>query len=201
MPRVETIERLLTLEEYERLPDDGYRDELVRGRLVREPLPGGIHDWVAGNLFRSLDRYAEQHSLGHVAFDTGFLLSRDPPTVRGPDVAFLSWERIPSEGPPKGFWETAPDLAVEVLSPSNTAAKINDKVLEYLAAGTRLVWVVDPETRCVTVYRSQKDVHVLTIDDALGGDEVLPGFRLPLSQVFDLRARSAAEEGKHPSTR
>ncbi|MGH7570374.1 MAG: Uma2 family endonuclease [Gemmatimonadota bacterium] len=198
MPRTEAIEGLLTLEEYERLPDDGYRDELVRGRLVREPLPGGIHDWVAGNLFRSLDRYAEQHSLGHVAFDTGFLLSRDPPTVRGPDVAFLAWERIPSEGPPKGFWETAPDLAVEVLSMSNRAAEINDKVLEYLGAGTRLVWVVDPETRCVTVYRSRKDVQVLTTDDALDGADVLPGFRLPLSELFDLQTRSRDREAEDP---
>ena len=196
MTGTQTSDRLLTLEEYERLPDDGYRDELVRGSLVREPLPGGIHDWVAGNLNRALDRFVEAQSLGHVAFDTGFLLSRDPPTVRGPDVAFLAWERIPSEGPPKGFWETPPDLAIEVLSPSNTAAKINDKVLEYLASGTRLVWVVDPETRCVTVYRSQKDVQVLTMDDALDGADVLPGFRLPLSRVFDLRTRPAGEAGE-----
>ncbi len=196
--RMETIEGLLTLQEFERLPDDGYRHELVRGRVVREPLPGAEHSWVARNLNRALDRFVEEHSLGLVVFDTGFLLSDLPPTVRGPDVAFLSGEHLPSEGPPKGFWTTAPELAVEVLSPSNTAAKINDKVLEYLGAGTRLVWVVDPDTRCVTVYRSRKDVQVLTMEDVLDGADVLPGFRLPLSELFDLQTRSRDREAEDP---
>jgi Uma2 family endonuclease len=183
-------DRLLSIEEFERLPDDGYRHELVGGRLVREPPPGAIHGWVARNLFRPLDRYVEEHSLGLVIFETGFLLTDEPPTVRGPDVAFLAREHLPSRGAPKGFWRIAPDLAVEVLSPSNTATEIQKKVLEYLEAGTCLVWVVDPDTRSVTIYRSRNDVQVLTDKDALDGAGILPGFRLAISELFDLRAGS-----------
>lgn len=188
--KVEQIEtdKRLTLEEFERLPDDGYRHELTCGRLVREPPPGALHGWVARNLYRPLDRYVTENSLGLVVFETGFVLSGEPPTVRGPDVAFVSGESLASQGPPKGFWTIAPELAVEVLSPSNTAAMINEKVLEYLGAGTRLVWVVDPDTRSVTAYRSRKDVQLLTMEDVLEGADLLPGFRLAISEIFDLRA-------------
>lgn len=188
MPRMETVERLLTLEEFERLPEeDGYRSELSGGRLVREPPPGAIHGWVARNVLRPLDRYVEEHSLGLVIFDTGFLLTDDPPTVRGPDLAFLAVEHLPSTGAPQGFWTIPPDLAVEVVSPSSTATEIQEKVLEYLRAGTRLVWIVDPKTRSVTAYRSRQDVQLLTEDDVLDGTDVVPGFRLAVSEIFELK--------------
>jgi Uma2 family endonuclease len=183
----ETVERLLKLEEFERLPDeDGYRLELSRGRLVREPAPGAVHSWVARNLLFQLGRYVEERSLGLVIFDAGFLLSEDPPTVRIPDLAFLSREHLPSEGPPLGFWTMAPDLAVEVVSPSNRPADIREKVFEYMEAGTRLVWVVDPRTRSVTVYRSRWDVQLLTEDDVLDGADVLPGLLLRIFEIFKL---------------
>jgi Uma2 family endonuclease len=187
---METVERLLTLEEFERLPDDGYRTELSAGRLVREPPPGAVHGWVARNVLRPLDRYVEEHALGLVIFDTGFLLAAEPPTVRGPDLAFIARERLPSEGAPQGFWTMTPDLAVEVVSPSNRATEIREKVLEYLRAGTRLVWVVDPDTRSIAVYRSHQDVKLLTETDVLDGADVLPGFRLDVSKIFDLRLGS-----------
>jgi Uma2 family endonuclease len=187
---METVERLLTVEEFERLPDDGYRTELSGGRLVREPPPGAVHGWVARNVLRPLDRYVEEHALGLVIFDTGFLLTAEPPTVRGPDIAFLAGEHLPSTGAPQGFWTIPPDLAVEIVSPSNTATGIQEKVLEYLRAGTRLVWVVDPDTRSVTAYRTQQDVQLLTENNVLDGADVLPGFRLDVSKIFDLRLQT-----------
>lgn len=112
------------------------------------------------------------------------MLSVDPPTVRGPDIAFLAKRRLPPEGVPVGFWPGAPDLAVEIVSPSNRAGEIQEKVLEYLAAGAHLVWVVDPSTQSVATYRSREKIRILTADNTLEGSDVLPGFRLSLSELF-----------------
>ena len=185
-PRSGVAEPLVTLEEFERMPEeDAYRVELVRGRIVREPRPGAAHGWLTGRLVERIGSHARERGLGIVVTETGFLLSVEPPTVRGPDLAFLSVENLPSELPATGFWRVAPDLAVEVVSPSNTAAEIREKVLEYLASGSRLVWVVDPATRSVSAYRSRRDISLLTEDDALEGGDVLPGFRLPVAELFD----------------
>jgi Uma2 family endonuclease len=176
---------LLTLEEFERLPDeDPYKLELSRGRLVREPRPGARHGWLVAELFRALDRYTREQALGTVVIETGFLLSVDPPTVRGPDLAVIRTENLPREGLPDGWWTRAPDLAIEVLSPSNLAVEIHEKVLDYLTAGTRLVWVVDPHTRTVTVYGSRHESRLLTLGDDLEGGEVLPGFQISLADLF-----------------
>lgn len=187
VPRTETVDRLLTLEEFERLPEEGeYLLELVRGRLVREPRPGGQHGLLTGELVGRLHHHARAHGLGRVVTETGFLLTEDPPTVRGPDAAFISTRNFPATGAPTGFWRVAPDLAVEVVSPSNTATEIQEKILEYLDAGTHLVWVVDPRTRAVTVFRSKSNVRVLTDGDTLEGDDVLPGFKLEISELFEI---------------
>lgn len=183
--RADTVEPL-TLEEFQRLPEeDEHRVELVRGRIVREPRPGARHGWLAGRIYVILEAYGRETGFGMAAIETGFLLAEDPPTVRGPDVAFIAEERLPAEGIPVGFWPLAPDLAVEVVSPSNSAAEIQEKVLDYLAVGTRLVWVVDPDTGSVTVYRSRDDVRVRTKGDALDGGDVLPGFRLEVTDLFE----------------
>ena len=184
--RIEAKERLLSIEEFERLPEEGeYLLELVRGRIVRDQRPNAMHGWLTIKLIRVLDRYVEEHSLGLVAVETGFLLADDPPTVRGPDVAFISRQRLPPEGIPDGFWRMGPDLAVEIVSPSNTAADIQEKVLEYLAAGSRIVWVVHPRSRSVTIYRSRDDIRVLVESESLEGEDVLPGFRLGISELFE----------------
>jgi Uma2 family endonuclease len=177
---------LLTLEDFERLPEeDAYRLELVRGRAVREPRPGARHGWIVRKLYRALDAHLEENELGIVINETGFLLSVDPPTVRGPDLAVITSESLPREGIPEGFWTRPPDLAIEVLSPSNSAVEIHEKVLDYLTSGTRLVWVVDPHTRTVTVYGSRHESHLLTLGDDLEGGEVLPGFRIALADLFE----------------
>lgn len=181
----------LSIEAYERLPqDDGYRDELVRGRLVREPRPGTEHAWLETRIAYALHEFVERRRLGVVLTEAGYILSVDPPTVRGPDVSFVARDRIPPEGFSKGFWRLAPDLAVEVVSPSNSAAEIQEKVLEYLEAGTRIVWVVQPRTRTVAVHRSRTALddpgagQVLGEGDGLDGDDVLPGFRLEVGDLF-----------------
>jgi Uma2 family endonuclease len=187
LPRTDAIEGLLTLEEFERLPEeDEYLLELVRGRLVREPRPGGEHGLLAGELVGRLHYHVRLHGLGRVVTETGFLLSEDPPTVRGPDVAFISAKRFPKAGAPSGFWRFAPDLAVEIVSSSNTATEIQEKVLEYLESGATLVWVVDPRIRTVTVFRSRTEVRVLTDGEILDGADVLPGFQLEVSELFEL---------------
>ena len=181
----ETVEAPLSLEEFEQLPEEGEHVlELVRGRVVREPRPGGEHGWLAGELFGLIRSHVREHKLGLALIETGFLLSVDPPTVRGPDIAFIGTENLPAEGIPIGFWRVPPDLAVEVLSPSNRASEIREKVLEYLTAGTRLVWVVDPRTRSVAAYRSKDEVRVLTEGDMLDGADVLPDFRVVISDLF-----------------
>ena len=176
----------LTLDEYERLPEeDGYRQELTAGRLVREPRPGARHGVIVGNLFRELDSFVRERDLGRVVIETGFLLAEVPPTVRGPDIAFISAERLPAGPVPEDFWRLAPDLAVEVVSPSDSAAGIQEKVLQYLDAGTETVWVVQPRTRTVEIWRAGADVRVIREEEALEGGDALPGWRFALKSLFD----------------
>lgn len=177
-------ERRLTIEEFERLPDDGQRSELVRGRVVREPPAGFEHGGVAMDIGRRIAEYVHRHGLGRVfAAETGFVLSRDPPTVRAPDAAFVASGRLPA-GRVTGFARFAPDLAVEVLSASNGEAELEEKVRDYVDAGTRLVWVADPAARAVSVYRPGGDRRVLAADEFLDGGDVLPGFRVRVAELF-----------------
>ncbi|HWC06290.1 MAG TPA: Uma2 family endonuclease [Gemmatimonadota bacterium] len=176
---------LLTLEEFERLPDDEFRSELVRGRLVREPPAGMDHGRLAGRFTALLAAHVDRHALGEVfTADTGFVLFQEPPTVRAPDVAFVSRDRLPPPEESIGFGRLAPDLAIEIVSPSNTATEILGKVEDYLEAGTRLVWVVEPHRRSVTVYRSRNEIRLLGEGDELDGYDTLPGFSLQVSKIF-----------------
>ena len=186
MREAETVE-ILTIEEFEKLPEeDAYRVELVRGRLVREPRPAAMHGLLLARLASAIETFAREHGLGLTFADVGFVVAQDPPTVRGPDLAFVSAEAARREGLPRTFWRIAPDLAIEILSPSNTAAEIQEKVLEYLTVGSRQVWVVDPKTRSVTVYRSASEIKILRGEDVLDGADVLPGFQLSLPELFTL---------------
>lgn len=177
-------ERLFTVAEFERLPEeDAYRVELVRGVLVRAPRPAPLHGRVAVRLGRWLDEHAEAGGYGAVLADAGVLLSRDPDTVRGPDLAFYSTSRIPDNAYAVSYWGP-PDLAVEIMSPSNRASEMQQKVTDYLDAGVRRVWVLDPATRTATVYATGGEARILRHDEALEGDDLLPGFRLPLESLF-----------------
>ncbi len=175
----------LTADQLLCLPDDGYRYELVKGELSKVPFGGALHGAVAARIGNVLLDYVKRDRLGVVlAAGTGFWTERNPDTVRAPDAAFIPNERIPEGGLPAGFFEGPPDIAVEVVSPSDTAVEVQAKVEEWLQTGVRLVWVVYPEPRSVTVFRSRTDVRMLTLTDELTGDDVLPGFTCNVQELF-----------------
>jgi Uma2 family endonuclease len=180
-----TTGKLITAEEFARMPDplDGSRQELVRGVIETMPPPGGVHGLTCSRVDRRLGNFVEEHGLGFVfANDTGFVSERGPDTVRGPDVSFWSKERLPVV--PEGYIEVPPDLAVEVVSPSDHFSRTWKKVREYIDKGVRLIWVVDPLDRSVTVYRSLKDVSVLAETQTLDGGDVVPGFSCRVAELF-----------------
>lgn len=179
-------ERLLSIAGFERLPEeDAYRIELVRGRLVREPRPAPLHGRISVKLATRLETFVQRRGGGVVLVDVGVVTARDPDTVRGPDIAYYARDRIPETGYAAGFWGP-PDLAIEILSPSNRVSEMRAKVAEYLEAGVRCVWVVDPPSRSVAVHRPGATARTLGPGGALESDDVLPGFRLELETLFAL---------------
>jgi Uma2 family endonuclease len=180
-----TVNQLITAEELLRMPDDGYRYELVRGELRKMAPAGHLHGRVAINVTTPLDRHVRAHNLGVVyAAETGFKLASNPDMVRAPDVAFIRRERVEEVGDVEGYWPGAPDLAVEVISPSDTYADVQEKVFDWLEAGTRMVILVMPRKRAVTVYRSLTDMIMLTEHDTLDGGDVVPGWQIPVRELF-----------------
>lgn len=166
------------------MPDDGWRYELVRGKLIRMSPTSSQSSLVSRRIGSEVDLFVRQNRLGLCGdADWGFRLASDPDIVRAPDIAFVRAERIPPEGIPAGFWPGAPDLAIEVVSPSDRFADVLEKVQAYLDAGTRLVWVVDPAARKAIVFRSEQSPEVVEADGVLSGEEVLPGFTLRLTEV------------------
>jgi Uma2 family endonuclease len=179
-----TVHSELSAEEllYLSLPDK--QAELVRGRLiVREP-PGYQHGLVAFAVATRIGEFVRANNLGVVvAAETGFKLFSNPDTVRAADAAYVSHQRAPIP-PPLGYLELAPDLAVEVVSPSDRAGEIQAKVSDWLNAGSRLVWVIDPARKRTVVYRADGSVDLLANRDALSGEDVLPGFSCPLEDIW-----------------
>ena len=174
----------MTADEYLRAPDDGSRHELRAGLLISEPQPFPRHAQVQARLARILGEFVEKHGLGVVLTEAGFLLSRDPDTVRGPDVAFVRADRFDAAEAGRAYFRGAPDLAVEILSPSNRPGDIHAKVADYLAAGARLVWIIDPMHEIVDVYRSLLTRRRLPTDALLDGEDVLSGLRVPITEVL-----------------
>ena len=161
-----------------RLPDA----ELVGGQVVELVLPGLRHGVLVAGLSYRLREYAGASGLGLVVSDTGFILSRDPPTVRGPDVAVVFKDRVPAPIPVK-FFPGPPDLAVEVLSPDDRPGEVAAKVVDYLRAGARAVWVVDPDKRTVSVHTPRGAVTYQR-DEVLRGAPPLPEFELDIQSLF-----------------
>jgi Uma2 family endonuclease len=184
-----TQARLVTADELLELPDDGFRYELVRGELKKMAPAGDERGIVAMDIGTSLNVHVKAKKLGRVyAAETGFKLGSNPDTVRAADVAFVSNERLAKKpGLVKGYRAVAPDLIaeiVEVVSPHDRHSKVMEKVSTWLGVGTRMVLVLDPERRAVTVYRSLQDIHVLSEDDIIDGADVVPGWTLPLRELF-----------------
>ncbi len=175
----------ITASDLLRLPADGRRYELIRGELRQMTPAGPIHGRLAMRIAAHLFHHVEAHNLGTVyAAETGFQLAQDPDTVRAPDVAFVSRQRLGAIEETEGYWPGAPDVAVEVISPSDRYTDVEDKVVEWLEAGSRMVIVVNPRQRVVTVYHSRTDIIMLTEEDTLDGGEVIPGWQLQINDVF-----------------
>jgi len=177
--------QVMTADELLALPDDSRRHELVAGFVVSEPPASFRHGDIAAEVFTRLIEFMKRKDLGRVvSTETGFLLGHDPDTVRAPDVAFVSRSRIERAGAFRGFFPGPPDLAVEVLSPSERPADVHAKIGDYLAAGARLVWVIDPARRQVRVHRSLLQPSILDETAMLEGDNVLPGFSVRVARLF-----------------
>ncbi|MDX6443429.1 MAG: hypothetical protein QOH71_503 [Blastocatellia bacterium] len=181
-----TLTKPVTADELLAMPDDGYRYELVKGELQMSPPPGSEHGEVTMNLAGSLFEYVKKNNLGVVyAAETGFKIESNPDTVRAPDVAFVRRETVERTGRLPGYRSGSPDLVVEVLSPSDRVTTVEEKVAEWLAGGARMVWVVSPKLRAVTVYRSLTDIVTLTAKDTLDGADVVPGFQINVAEIFE----------------
>lgn len=160
------------------------RCELVRGELVMMSPSGFPHGVLTARLAKLLSNYVDARANGVVlGAETGFRISRDPDTVRAPDVSFISAERA-KLAPKRGYFPGAPDLAVEVLSPDDGAGNVLDKVSQYLAAGTTAVWIVDPDRKTLAVHRNDQPVRVFGISEVVADEGLLPGLRLPVADIF-----------------
>ena len=181
-----TRPRQLTAEDLHDFPDDGKRYELVEGELTTMPPAGFGHGSVELTIGSRLLLFARDRRLGEVVVgDVGFVLARNPDTVLAPDVAFVRADRVPSPEDRHKFAELAPDLVVEVVAPSDRPTDVTAKARRWVEAGVRLVWVVHPDRRTVAVYGPGDAVHVVSDDGDLDGGDVLPGFRLPVAELFD----------------
>lgn len=176
---------LLTAEDLWALGDDGHRYDLIQGELHRMAPAGGQHGEIGMELARRIANHVVERRLGKTyGADTGFVLRRNPDTVLSPDVAFIRIARLPPAEQRVGFLSLAPDLAVEVVSPSDRPHALGEKVRIYLSAGVQMVWVVEPRPRTVVIHAQSQPPRVLSGEDDLDGGNVLPGFQLPVAEIF-----------------
>lgn len=180
-----TSTALMTAEELMQLPDDGFRYELVNGELEKMPPPGHPHGRIAFRLGLYVGQFILDQELGEAfATDTGFKLTSNPDTVLASDFAFVTPERFREGKDTEGYWPGPPELAVEVLSPSDRAGKVNKKISQWFSFGTRQVWIADPKHGTVTVYRSPSDTTLFSGSDFLEAPDLLPGFQISLEKIF-----------------
>lgn len=178
-----TATRLMTAEELIRLPRGRRRYELVKGELLTMSPAGEEHGAVTINLTLPLAQHVKANNLGVVyGAETGFKLESNPDTVLAPDIAFIRREHLGTLS--KGYRSGAPDLAVEVISPDESKNKVQKKVERWLQRGALAVWIVDPQTRTVAVHQLDRDARLLTEEDELTGDDVVPDFAFPVSEIF-----------------
>ena len=175
---------LITALDLIKMPDDGYRHELVRGELIQVPFLGQRRGRIVAKVTTHLWNHVEAERLGQALARTGYLLESDPDTVRAPDASFISRERLDEIGETDGYWPSAPDLVVEIISPNDRYTDVEAKVAEWLEAGTRMVIVVNPRRRSVRVHRSPTAVDDLVEGDTIQGGDVVPGWSMPISGLF-----------------
>ena len=183
---VTTRAKLMTADELLNMPDDGYRYELVRGVLKKMAPVGHAGGFYEANISGELRKFVKANHLGRAySPNTGFLLERNPDYVLAPDAAFVRQERVEAVGDTDGYFPGAPDFAAEVISPSDRIANVYAKVEEWLNAGTRMVIVINPRNRTVSVHTPDADTVTLSEDYTLDGGDVVPGWRLPVIDLFE----------------
>jgi len=179
-------DKLLTVEEYSKLPDLDYPTELVRGKIVRMNPPQSRHGQVCSRTDRIIGNFADQHDLGHVlSNDSGILTEHDPDTLRGADIAFYSYSRVPKGPVGDGYIPIAPDIAVEVLSQHDRWPNVLAKVAEYLSVGVRVVCVLDPNKSTVQLHRPDGNIEILNASQTLRLPELGDTFAEPVSRFFE----------------
>lgn len=182
--------QLMTADELFQMPHGNFRYEIVAGELRQMSPTGAMHGIVTARFNAAVFNHVESNDLGFVfGAETGFKLASNPDTVRAPDVAFVSYERMPTDADITKFLPVAPDLVVEVVSPTDTLYEVEEKVAEWLAAGALAVWVANPKRRTVTVHRPHQPPQVLTEADTLEGGEALRGFSYSLAKLFAVEKR------------
>lgn len=180
---MQTIAKPITAEEFWRMPEGEGKRELVRGE-VREEMSSGLHGDIALEIGSRLRGWAKAGKHGYTGVEAGYFLAADPDVIRLPDLSYVKAERIPESGIPDKFWELAPDLAVEVVSPSETADEVQEKVTDFLTAGTPMVWVVYPRTKQVVLHTPDGLSRTLKGEDMLEAPSLLPGFSCKVSELF-----------------
>jgi len=166
------------------IPEGEIDYELVRGE-VRPVVPVNYgHLRIVGRLIARVGSFVEEHDLGDVGPEGGFVLERDPLTLLAPDISFVRKDRVPPPGERDGFPQLAPDLVIEVLSPSNSAVEMEERVALYLEAGVRAVWIFNPKRRTVTTHGPDGVARTLRADETLDGGDILPGFRMVVGEAF-----------------
>lgn len=179
-------ENFLTAEEYGRLPDDGRLTELVRGKIVEMNWPFTSHGYHISRIGALLGRFVEQHGLGRmVCGGAGMITQRNPDSVRGLDVAFYSYRRIPRGPLPEGYWPVSPELVIEVRSKDDRWKDIHQKIGEYFSADVLTVAVVDSEQQRVYLFSADRETAVLNSSDQLTFPDILPGFEIVVARLFD----------------
>jgi Uma2 family endonuclease len=180
-----TATRITTADQLLFMPADGYRYELIEGELRKMTPAGSEHGLLCNELAWRLTEHVRRHGLGQVfGAETGFRVGRNPDTVLAPDVSFIRHERVQVVGIPKEFFPEAPALIVEVVSPSDTAEEVDNKMRRWFTAGIELGWVIYPSGRTITVYCSLSDIRILSGDDTLDGGSIVPGFSCRVSDLF-----------------
>lgn len=176
---------LVTAEELFNLSPDGLRRELIRGEMTTMSPAGDLHGARTGRITVRLGSYIEEHDLGvYFGAETGFILTHEPDTVLAPDFAFVAKARLEKQAMTGKFYAGAPDFAVEVLSPSDSAGEMLEKIGEWLEAGARLVWVVDPQKKTVSVHAPNRQPRIMRLHEHLSGEDVLPGLNLAVADIF-----------------
>ena len=184
-PQMRTRKTSFTAEELIHLPRGKCRYELVKGELFEMPPAGGTHGSVAMRIGALLSVHARANQLGEVfAAETGYILRRDPDTVWATDASFIAKDRLPPGELPPGYFDIMPDLAVEVLSPNDRPGEVQDKVDDWLRAGVRLVWVINPATRSAMVHQPLSDPQEVAEGGSLDGADVIPGFTCQIRELF-----------------